>query len=384
MDKKNILFITTAYGTGNIVYPILPKLSKNHNVDVLNLFQMSKHTVWKDKWELDPRIKFRKMCDDNNITSIHAPKVIINKEVNVKTYMKWREHIDDSIKRNHYDLVLIDNNTHWKRMGLGNIYQHFVEQGIPYIACPHGNKDYVKAKFLKRVGRLYDYTFVFGEKEKREICKVDRKRAGNAHRLLPAGLPASDKLKDYPRTNSHILLILNFTKKPPKGGQTAKQKAFTIDIFKHLKLAKLSEEYNCPIIIKEKYRLYYEDLSLRKALKKYKKIVKFMSVCEDDNKLMADAVCVISAPSTLTFKPVQLGVPTVILNRFGMNGNFSDFPGLMNPDPKKMRESFKWQKDQGRLTDFISETMIGGIEYNATDIYIYYINKFLTGELTCH
>ncbi len=383
MDRKNILFITTSYSTGNPFHPILPKLSKDHNVDILNLFQMSKYTAWKEKWELDPRINFYKMCDDNNITSIHAPKVVINKDVNVKTYVKWRKNIDDSIKRNYYDLVLIDNNTHWKRMGLGNIYQHFVEQGIPYIACPHGNKDYVKAKYLKRVGRLYDYSFVFGEKEKREMCKVDKKRAGNAHRLLPAGLPASDRLKDYPRNNKHILLIMNFTKKPPKGGQTAKQKPFTIETFKHLKLAKLSEEYNCPIIIKEKYRLYYEDLSLRKSLKKYKSIVKFMSVCEDDNKLMADSACVISAGSTLALKPVQLGVPTVILNRFGMNGNFSDFPGLMNPDPKKMRESFKWQRDQGRLVNFISDTITGGLEYNSTDIYIDYINKFLSGEMLC-
>lgn len=383
MNRKNILFITTSYSTGNIYYPILVSLSKIYNVVVLNLFQMSKHTKWKDKWESDPRINFHKMCGDNGIKSIHAPAVIKNKETNVKVYVEFRNNLDDYLKRNYYDLVMIDNNTHWKRMGLGAIYRYFVEQNIPFVACPHGNKDYKKAKFLKRVGKLYDFSFVFGEKEKREICKVDRRRAGNAPRLLPAGLPASDKLKDYPRNNNHILLIMNFTKKPPKGGQTKNQRAFTIDTFEHLKLAKLSEEYNCPIIIKEKYRLYYEDLSLRKSLKKYKSIVKFMSVCEDDNKLMADSACVISAPSTLTFKPIQLGVPTVILNRFGMNGNFIDFPGLMNPDPKKMRESFKRQKDQGRLIDFISDTIAGGVEYNATDIYLDYINKFLTGELSC-
>ncbi|MHA1469822.1 MAG: hypothetical protein ACTSSP_04595 [Candidatus Asgardarchaeia archaeon] len=383
MERKNILFMTTAYGTGNIVYPIFPKLSKIHNIDVLNLFQMSKYTAWKGKWELDPRQKFYKWCDSLGIKTMHAPKVVSDKEVNVKTYIKFRENLDNVFKRNYYDLVMIDNNTHWKRMGLGPIYRHFAEQNIPYLACPHGNKDYLRYKALKRVGRLYDFSFVFGEKEKRKLCKIDRKYVGNADRLLPAGLPASDKLKDYPRNKDHILLIVNFTKRPPQGGQTSWQKPFTIETFKELKLAKLSEEYNCPILIKEKYRLYYEDLSLRKSLKKYKSIVKFMSVCEDDNKLMADSCCVISAPSTLTFKPIQLGVPTVVLSKFGMNGNFGNFSGLMRPNAKKMRVSFKKQEDKGRDLDFIADTIAGGVEYNSSDIYIDYINKILDGEITC-
>jgi len=383
MKRKNILFLTTSYSTGNITFPILPKLSKIHNVDVLNLFQMSMHTKWKDKWESDPRERFYTMCNKSEIEMIHAPAVISDKETNVKVYNKFRKNLDDVLKRNHYDLVMIDNNTHWKRMGLGAIYKYFVAQNIPFLAFPHGNKDYKKYKALKRVGKLYDFSFVFGEKEKGKLYKREKRYRGNIDRLLPAGLPASDELKNYPRNNNHILVIVNFTKKPPKKGQTGDQRPFTIEIFNKLKLAKLSEEYNCPIIIKEKYRLYYEDLSLRKSLKKYKKIVKFMSVCDDDNKLMADSACVISAPSTLVFKPIQLGVPTVVLNKFGMNGNFSDWQGLIDPDAKNMRESFKKQDAQGRDIDFISRTMSGGVDYNSIDIYIDYINKILHGDLRC-
>ena len=38
---KNILFITTVFRTGEKVYPVVFELSKEHNIDVLNLYQMS-------------------------------------------------------------------------------------------------------------------------------------------------------------------------------------------------------------------------------------------------------------------------------------------------------------------------------------------------------
>jgi len=384
MERKNILFITTAYKTGNIVYPILPKLSGIHNVDVLNLFRMSKDTEWKSSWEFDPRQIFYKMCDNLNIRSFYGPGMISDKEINVFKYLKFYTGVfNDILKRDYYNLVILDNNSHIKRMGLGIIYRHFAEQKIPYIGCPHGNREYNNYKVFKRVGKLFDYSFIFGEKEKRELIKVDKKYNHNVDRVFPAGIPANDALKNYSRNSKYILVIPNFTKRPPKRGITKNQKVFTIDTFNDLRLAELSEKYNCPIIIQEKYRLFYEDDSLRKSLKKYKRIVKFISVREDDNKLIADANCVISAPSTLTFKPIQMGVPTVILKKFGMHGNFGDFPGLINPNYKEMKRSFEKQKKEGRMTDFIRDMLAGGVEYNSTELYIDYINKVLTGEISC-
>ncbi len=385
MEKKNILFITTSPNTGSSVYAILPKLNRIHNVDVLNIFVMSKHTKWKDHWEFDPRERFYKMCEGLGMNVFHAPGLVPDKNTNAAVYSKYRSRLDDIFKRNYYDLVVIDNNTHWKRLGLGPLYRYFAEQKIPYLACPHGNKDHTRRKVLKRVGRLYDFSFMYGEKAKRKSYEIEKKYRGNIDKVFPAGIPGNDALKDCKRSDKHILLIMNFTKSNPKGSQTAWQRPFTLDTFETLKLPKLSEKYNCPILIKEKYRIWYNDeLSLRKSLKKYKSIVKFVWVAEDDNQMIADSACVISAPSTMSFKPIQLGVPTVILNKFGMNGNFTDWQGMINPSYKEMRKSLKKQEEEGRDVDFISRTISGGVEYNSTDIYIDYINKILEGDITCH
>lgn len=377
--RKNILFITSEYRTGEKVYPILPHLSKYHSVDILNLFRMSQETKWET--DIDPRQKFYRMCDDLGLDVMHGPGVGENREINTAIYDEYVSN--DNLKKilgdNRYNLVILDNNTHVKGMGAGRLYQWFSEQGVPYIGSPHGNKDYQKYKVLQRFGKLYDYSFVFGEKEKRHLNKVDKKHNCHLDKLLPAGIPSNDKLKEYSRNNEHILIIPNFTTQ--QHGITGNQKPFTIKTFEELELPKLSEEYNCPIVIKEKFKMFYEDDTLRKSLKKYKSIVEFVMVCDDDNALIANSVCVISAPSTLSFKSIQLGIPTVILKGQGMMGNFSDFPGVINIRCDEMKRTLEFQKINGRLIDFISDTLSGGVEYNSTHIYIDYINKVLRGEI---
>lgn len=380
MIKKNILFITTTYRTGEKVYPILPELNKIHKVDVLNLFDMSRDTKWQ--WSFDPRQDFYTMCDNLGIESIHGPGVVGDKSVNVKKYGKFIDNFKNLLKYNYYDLVFLDNNMQDKNMGWDCIYQFFSKQEIPYIGSPHGNREHKKYKILKRIGNYYDYSFIFGEKEKRFLNKYGKKYYHHIDRILPAGIPSNDTLKDYHRGNKHILVIPNFTIAPPKTGTSKKFKPFTVDAFKKLKLHKLSEEYNCPIVIKEKYRIFYEDGFLERSLKDYKSIVSFISVCEDENRLISDASCVISAFSTLAFKPIQLGIPTVLLNGSGMIGNFYDFPGIIDTTYDSMRKSLSNQEKNGRLVDFISDTLSGGLEYNSTQLYIDYINKILNGEAT--
>lgn len=374
MMKKDILLITTTYKTGEKMYPIVPKLSNMHNVDVLNLYEMSKYTDWP--WRVDLRAKFYAMCDDLGLSVMHAPGVVDKKNINVKVYEDYFRRLGDVVRK-HYDLVILDNNMQDKKMGWNVLYKFFADRNMMFIGSPHGNREYHNYNVMKRIGHYYDYSFIFGEKEKRKIFKKERKYKGNINKLIPAGIPSNDALKKYSRGKKYILIIPNFTKKPPKQSKSRHFSIFTLDLFEKLRIHKLSEEYNCPIIIKEKHRLFYEDDSVIKIVNKYKNIVNAISVSEDDNRLISDSLFVITAPSTLAFKPIQAGIPTVMLRGHGMIGNFFDFPGLVDPNKKSVRETIKLQMECGRLVDFIGKTLSGGVEYNSIDLYIDNINKIL-------
>ena len=43
---KNILFVTTQYRVGERIYPIIPKLAKKYNLDLMRLYQMDPNWKW--------------------------------------------------------------------------------------------------------------------------------------------------------------------------------------------------------------------------------------------------------------------------------------------------------------------------------------------------
>jgi hypothetical protein len=371
----NILFITTVYRTGEKIFPIIPELRKNHNVDVLNVGQMSNKTGWGG--DKDVRQNFYKMCDNLNITSIHAPKFMENKDEMAEEYNKFFENIEDILKKNYYHIAIMDNNVTQKGLGLSNLYKWLNSQNIPVIGSPHGNKEFKGQKVLKKIGNVFDYSFVFGQKEKSKIIKYEGKYNQYFNRLLPSGIPSNDALKNYKRNNKYILIILNYIVDVNCMGD--KFSGFTKDIFYKMGILNLGQKLGCPIIIKEKVRLLYSDNTLSNDLSGLKD-VSFIRDCEDDNHLISDAKCVISAPSTMSFKPIQLGIPTVLLRGYGMRGNFYDYPGLIDANEKEMNDSLFFQMNNGRFCDFIKNTLEGGVDYTSTNIYVDYINRIINKE----
>ncbi len=94
---------------------------------------------------------------------------------------------------------------------------------------------------------------------------------------------------------------------------------------------------------------------------------------ENDNQLISESKIVISAPSTLAFKPIQLGIPTVLINHSGQVSNFYDYDGLfdINKDFKSyLREYTKKEK-------FINNTIAGGLNFNSTILMLDEIKKLL-------
>ena len=372
----NILFITTVYRTGEKIFPIIPELCKNHTVDVLNIGQMSNKTGWGG--DIDVRQNFYKMCDDLNITSIHAPKFMENKDEMAVEYNKFFEGIEDILKKNYYHIAIMDNNVTQKGLGLSNLYKWLNSQNIPVIGSPHGNKEFKGQRVLKKIGNLFDYSFVFGEKEKNKIVKYEGKYKQHFNRLIPSGIPSNDILKNYKRNNKYILIISNYTVNVNCMGD--KFFGFTKDIFYKMGILNLSQKLGVPIVIKEKVRLLYNDDSLSNALLGLKD-VSFIRDCEDDNRLISDAKYVISSSSTMAFKPIQAGIPTVLLRGYGMTGNFYDYPGLINDSEKEMNDSLSFQNNNGIFCDFIKNTLEGGIDYTSTSIHVDYINRIINREI---
>lgn len=319
---KKVLFITSQYRVGERIYPIIPLLSKEYELHLLKVYQMSSSYQWLGN--LDLRDQFNK----------------IYQRYFTKTY---ENSCDSSI----YDLIISDDNRPSVKTSLEHIYKN---SKCNVIACSHGNEE---SKFtILGYKRAYDYTFVFGSKERHFDWCID------------AGIPSNDALNVYQNIEKkHILVIVNFL-----GNRNAICPVRFDDKFfnsKNLKL--LQNKYKLPILIKLKSRadegIFTNNiLYLNKIINdlEYKIVIDI----EDDNKLIAESKCVISAPSTMALKSIQLGIPTILIKDSGQLGVFYDYNGIFNINDNFLTYIDTYRRD----TEFIKNTITGGIDYSSTYI----------------
>ena len=83
---------------------------------------------------------------------------------------------------------------------------------------------------------------------------------------------------------------------------------------------------------------------------------------------------VISAPSTLTLKSIQLNIPTVIIKNSGQNGLFSDFDGLLSLDKKSI---LKYFSSEHNYENFLKNTLSGGLNFNSIGLYLENIKNLM-------
>jgi hypothetical protein len=331
---KRILFITSQYRVGERIYPIIPLLAKEYIVDLLTVYQMSDSFNWTGNIDLRETFK--------------------------KTYLNYFTNIYDiKCDSSVYDLIISDDNRITTKTSLESIYKN---ANCPFIACSHGNED---SKFTTMgYKRVYDYTFVFGKKERHTEWCID------------IGIPSNDQLKKYhDSAKEHILIIVNFL-----GNRSAICPVRFDEIFFNNKnLKDLQCYYKLPIIIKLKSRAdegsYINNVQYLNQIIKdlnYKIVVDI----EDDNELIAKSICVISAPSTLALKPIQLGIPTVLIRDAGQYGVLSNYDGIFN-----INENFlTYLQTYQRKTAFIQETITGGIDYSSTYVMLNKIKEIINHD----
>ena len=322
---KKILFITSQYRTGERIYPILPILASEYKIDLLKVYQMAN----KHKWvgDRDMRLKF----DEDYL------------------------HLFDSVFLNtcdvtKYNLIISDDNRYTTKTKLSNLYN---QKKCSMVSFEHGNNN--KGYFGIGHNVVFDKCFVFGDKDVKHRDQI----AG--------GIPSNDGLLQYANLKKkHIMVIVNFL-----GNRTSPFKVnFDEMLFNSLQLINLQKQINLPVVIKLKSRA--DEGGFEKNLRYLQSILpneldyKIVIDAEDDNKLIAESVCVISAPSTLAFKPIQLGIPTVLIKDSGQTGSFYDFEGLFD-----IREyDNNYLLSEHNYTDWISRSIEGGLQFNSTNVVV--------------
>lgn len=333
---KKILFITTQYRVGERIYPIIPFLSKMYKIDLLRLYQMNPKRSWPGNCDI--RSKFK------------------------NTYLKFFDNEIKKIQKIDYDkynLIICDDDR--ARNGVDTIYKN---KKSLMVGCSHGNRDLDPSKWhaIKHYRKSFDKCFVFGNKELLPYS-------------IPSGIPSNDILKKYLDVEKkHILIICNFL-----GNRSCPFPIkFNKYFFRECGVKELQKKHNKKVLIKLKSREdekgYKHNIKYLESILPRELDYKIIIDVKDDNLLIAQSCLVISAPSTLTFKPIQLNIPTVVIKNSGQNGLFSDFDGLLDLKKKDILKYFSSKHD---YKDFLKNTLSGGLNFNSTELYLENIKNLI-------
>lgn len=331
---KRILFVTSQYRAGERIYPTIPHLAKEYNLDLLKVYQMLPSHVWVG--DLDMRNLF------------------------LREYSKYFQNIYEGyVDPRTYDLILTDDNRLSEKTKLYNLYSN-KNVNTKMISCVHGNGGFKKV--TQSYNLVFDKCLTFG--------KYDTIHKSS----IPTGIPANDKLFEYKDLEKkHILIIVNFL-----GNRQCPYKVkFDSKLFNDEKIKALQTHFNLPIVIKLKSRA--DEGGFSHNLKYIKNIINsdidynVIVDVEDDNKLIAESVCVISAPSTLSLKSIQLGIPTILIKDSGELGSFENYDGFFSINDDFLGYVYSYE----RKVDFIENTIEGGLTFNSTQVFLDTIKKHI-------
>ncbi len=330
---KKILFIAIQYRNGERIYPTIPYLSKDYELDLLKLYEMRPDHKWTGNIDL---------------------RNIFNSK-----YLKYFSNIIPSINDidySKYDLILCDDDR--ARNGVEKIYKN---KKCLMIGCSHGNRELVHEHWhaIKHYKLAFDKCFVFGKKEKLP------------HSIF-GGIPANDDLKKYvSEEKKHILVICNILGNHP--AKNSFKLSFDQHFFNECGLVELQKKYNKKVIIKLKSRTneggYKHNIEYLNNILPKNLDYEILIDVDNDNKLISQSFMVISSPSCLTFKPIQLQIPTAIIKDSGQTGLYSDFKGFVNLNKKNIINTLEDQLTNPDK-DFIKNTIEGGVSFNSTEVFI--------------
>lgn len=353
--KPRLLVLFTNHRVAEKLYNSIPELSRYFVLDLLSIGLFSNNTKWIG--DSDERITFLKKYGKFFDKVINGPGLKFHGD-------KITENLAEFINVEDYSLVLYDDNRIKEDYNIISLYQSFKERGIKVLGNSHGNEDY-KPNYGFNV--VFDAMFTFGDKERRIL--IDKFNY-DENKIFSGGIPNNDNLKKLNKNRKHILVITNFLGNRPNYFPINFNKEFV----EKTKLKELSDYFNLPIVVKQKARLDNPDFSSNiKYIKNLIECDVITSSTEQMEQIIADSALVISSLSTLSFKPIQLLIPTVLIKGTGQLGNFFDYNGLVDLDSEKIFSYINNFKPDFR---FIQNTLLGGLEFNASYLYAKKVKKY--------
>ena len=346
MLKNKILLLFSNHRVAEKLWPIIPELSKEYTLDLFLVGLHSFNTPWVGD------------VDEREI-KVNQYKPYLNKVI-VGPGIKYHgdsinEVLESYINLDDYKFVIFDDNREMSEYNIPQFYQSCKSKNIKVIGNSHGNEDNPH----NAIGKSYDMSMSFNN----------------------GGIPANDTLKNLKLNQKHILIITNFlgTRNNLKNAFSWLNIFFDKNFLYECGALELSEEYNLPIKIKIKTRLDYPDYTNEINYINSFTPKKLDIIANTDNidQLIADSAVVISAPSTLAFKPIQLGIPTILIKGSGAIGAFHDYPGLVNLNKQEIFDNLQMQINYGKFNKFIEKTIEGGVDFNSSKTYIKNLKKLI-------
>tara|TARA_B100000902_G_scaffold102144_1_gene104548 strand:- start:6800 stop:7912 length:1113 start_codon:yes stop_codon:yes gene_type:complete len=358
MSDKCLLILSNPRVCEKIL-PIIPKLSKTFDITIFKIGEYSDDTPWNGS--LDPRaidmFNYDMYCEN----VINGPGFRFHGD-------RFTEDLNDYVDVTDFPLILFDDCKEMSELKMPALYQKAKANGCLVIGNHHGNQEFNQSGIFGHTGmkKSFDKIFVFGEKERQIFSQVFDPKD-----VLVGGIPGNDSLFDAHmehnisnHVDSHILVIPNFL-----GNRSHPfSRAMDEDFVRDTQLEQLSQEYGLPIVTKIKSRL--DDPNRERNIEYVMDLIPNGEVVvdsDDIDTLVANSNVVVSALSTLAFKPIQFGKRTIVIEGTGQVGNFYDYNYLVDPAEVNMIEIVNgFEQDR----EFIKTTLAGGIDFCAKNIYI--------------
>ena len=338
MSDKRILLLFTNHRVAEKLWPLIPHLADEYSVDLFTIGLMSYDTPWIG--DVDER---KVMVDkySNYINKVIAGPGIKYHGDNIN------QDLHSFIDIDKYEYVIYDDNRQMSEYNLPPFYNKCKEAGVMVIGNSHGNEDNVN----DATNISYDFRMDFS----------------SGHSC------SNDTLKDVVRANNHILVIVNFLGNRYSPFPTN----FNADFIKRSGIVDISNHYGLPIKVKLKARL--DDPNYKANIQYVKSLLDCEVITNTDNidDLIAQSAVVISAPSTLAFKPIQLGIPTILIKGSGAIGCFKDYPGLVDLDKFHIFDSLTKQVQHGKYVDWLDSHLAGASSFSSCKLYIENIKKLI-------
>ena len=146
-------------------------------------------------------------------------------------------------------------------------------------------------------------------------------------------------------------------------------------------IREIQKKFDRPVLVKIKARLhdappYEHDIEyVKDGLENSGVEGEVVHDVLDDNKMISDSICVIGAGSTLMFKSIQKGIPTVMIKGAGETDFYGNFPGILNFG--EMDKIMYQLENQQRDIEYLEYVMRGSSDYTSTEKYVDEIKKLV-------